>query len=118
MLQESLKPSNLLSENLEKDKKHNPSIEMVRVEIDDIDSQILKLLGRRMQCAQAIGAYKKANNLPILQVARWQEILNIAVQKGHELDLSGTFVTQFLTAIHEESIRHQTLVVNSPEENI
>ncbi len=115
MLQESLKPSNPLSDNATEDIKHSHSIEMVRVEIDDIDSQILKLLGRRMQCAQAIGAYKKEHNLPILQVARWQEILNIAVQKGQELDLSGTFVTQFLTAVHDESIRHQTLVVKSAE---
>jgi hypothetical protein len=26
-------------------------------------------------------------SLKILPVARWQEILNMAVQKGHELDL-------------------------------
>jgi chorismate mutase len=112
MLQESL-PLNPLSENAVEDVKNSHSIEMVRVEIDEIDGQILKLLGRRMQCAKAIGTYKKEHNLPILQVARWQEILNIAVQKGQELDLSSTFVTQFLTAVHDESIRHQTLVVQS-----
>jgi chorismate mutase len=111
MLQESLKSLNPLSDNLSEDIKQSHSIEMVRVEIDDIDSQILKLLGRRMQCAKVIGAYKKEHNLPVLQVARWQEILNIAVQKGQELDLSSTFVTQFLTAVHDESIRHQTLII-------
>jgi chorismate mutase len=86
-------------------------IELVRVEIDDIDTQLLNLLGRRMQCAQSIGAYKKHHNLPIVQIARWQEILNAAIQKGIKQGLSDAFVTQFLTAIHEESIRHQTLIV-------
>ncbi len=89
------------------------SIESLRVEIDDIDAQLLKLLGRRMQCAQGIGAYKKVRNLPIVQIARWQEILNSAIQKGQKLDLSADFVTKFLTAVHDESVRHQTVVTNS-----
>lgn len=87
------------------------SIEKLRIEIDEIDKKLLQLLGRRMQCAQSIGHYKKQRNLPIIQVTRWQEILNSAIQKGESMNLSPTFVTHFLTAIHEESIRHQTLVM-------
>lgn len=87
----------------------SPNIEELRVEIDAIDTQLLQLLSKRMQCAQGIGQYKKEHNLPILQVARWHEILNVAVQRGQDLGLSSDFVTQFLTAIHDESIRHQKL---------
>jgi chorismate mutase len=88
------------------------SLEELRVEINEIDNELLQLLSRRMKCAQGIGAYKKERNLPILQVTRWHEILNAAIQKGQQLDLSDTFITQFLTAIHDESIRHQTEVFN------
>jgi len=100
--------SNLLDNPIE----NTISMEELRVEIDDIDNELLQLLGKRMRCAQRIGAYKKQRHLPVVQMARWQEILNAAIQKGQALDLSADFVTQFLTAIHDESVRHQTLVVN------
>jgi chorismate mutase len=89
----------------------SPNIEALRIEIDVIDTQLLQLLSKRMVCAQGIGQYKKERNLPILQVSRWHEILNVAVQRGQNLGLSSDFVTQFLTAIHDESIRHQKLVM-------
>jgi chorismate mutase len=95
----------------------SPNIEELRVEIDSIDTQLLQLLSKRMQCAQGIGLYKKERNLPVLQVARWHEILNVAVQRGQNLGLSSDFVTQFLTAIHDESIRHQKLVMQE-EDNL
>jgi chorismate mutase len=98
-------------------KRTTPNIEALRVEIDDIDTQLLQLLSKRMQCAKGIGQYKKEHNLPILQVARWHEILNVAVQRGQSLGLSGEFVTEFLTAIHDESIRHQKMVMQE-EDNL
>jgi chorismate mutase len=90
--------------------ENDDSMDVLRIEINDIDNELLQLLSRRMNCAKKIGAYKKRYQLPILQVHRWQEILDAAVQKGEYLDLSEPFITQFLTAIHDESIRHQTLI--------
>jgi chorismate mutase len=116
MVQDALKQSANFLENREGEIGNFNTIELVRVEIDEIDTQLLNLLGRRMQCAQSIGAYKKQHNLPIVQVTRWQEILNAAIQKGLNQGLSDTFVTKFLTAIHEESIRHQTLIVEGHSE--
>jgi chorismate mutase len=89
------------------------NIEQIRTEIDAIDMQLIQLLGKRMRFAQSVGLYKKERNIPILQVSRWQEILNSAIEKGAKEELSEIFITQFLTAIHDESIRHQTLVLNS-----
>jgi chorismate mutase len=106
-----------MPKNLQTPPNLSPDIEQLRVEIDAIDTQLLQLLSKRMHCAQSIGQYKKERNLPILQVARWHEILNIAVQRGQNLGLSSDFVTQFLTAIHDESIRHQKLVMQE-EDNL
>ena len=88
------------------------SIEAIRVRIDDVDNELLSLLGRRMQMAEDIGRYKKRNNISILQPERWNEILNSAVQKGRKHELSDEFVIQLLSAIHQESIRHQTNIMN------
>ena len=92
------------------------SIEALRVRIDEIDNDLLTMLGKRMQFAQEVGKYKKQNNIGILQTARWNEILNSAIQKGRTRDLSDEFVIQFLSSIHQESIRHQNIVMNAPDE--
>ena len=99
----------------EKDAGFLDNIESLRVRIDEIDNQILSLLGNRMNLAQDIGRFKKRNNIAILQTSRWNEILNTAVAKGRSKGLSDEFVIQLLTAVHQESIRHQTIVMNEPE---
>jgi chorismate mutase len=89
------------------------SLDELRTNIDDIDQQLLRLLGRRMLCAQEIGLYKKKHKLPVVQNARWQELLDKVVQQGVKFDLSETFIVAFMNAIHDESIRHQTRIVQS-----
>ncbi len=94
------------------------TIEALRVRIDEIDQELLNLLGRRMGFAQDIGRYKKRNGISILQPERWNEILQTAVEKGRLRDLSDEFVIQLLSAVHQESIRHQTKIMNAVEEKI
>jgi chorismate mutase len=94
------------------------TMEAIRVRIDDIDQELLNMLGRRMLLAQQIGDYKKRNNIAILQPDRWNEILTSAVEKGRQRELSDEFVTQLLSAIHQESIRHQTKIMNSASEKV
>ena len=65
-----------------------------------------------MKLAENIGKYKKKNNISILQSSRWNEILEQSMAKGRAKGLSDGFVTQVLTAIHQESINHQTKVMN------
>ena len=52
----------------------------------------------------------------ILQPARWNEILEKAVDKGKQLELSRTFVETFLRAVHQESIEQQARVMVEKEE--
>ncbi|HFC00167.1 MAG TPA: 3-deoxy-7-phosphoheptulonate synthase [Phaeodactylibacter sp.] len=95
-----IKQEELKGEDLE-------SIAALRVKIDVIDDELLKILGERMQIAEAIGLYKKSKNISILQPVRWNEILEKAIAKGREKGLSEKFVTQLLKSIHQESINHQ-----------
>ena len=88
-------------------------IDDLRQEIDVIDKDLFSLLGKRMKVAQNIGKYKSKNNISILQSSRWNEILNKTIELGREKGLSDGFVTQILTAIHQESINHQTKILNN-----
>ncbi len=105
---------NLIIKREELDTEDLESIEALRVRIDAIDNQLMELLGNRMEVAESIGLYKKAKSISILQPVRWNEILEKAITKGNERGLSEEFITQFLKAIHQESINHQ-MEVTKPD---
>ncbi|HFA51071.1 MAG TPA: 3-deoxy-7-phosphoheptulonate synthase [Bacteroidetes bacterium] len=88
------------------------TIDFLRHEIDEIDAQLMNLFGARMKLSDQIGEYKKENNIAILQPSRWNEILEKAFAEGEEKNLSKRFVETVLRAIHQESISHQTKVMN------
>lgn len=90
-------------------------IDDLRQQIDEIDDDLLKLLGNRMKVSEEIGKYKKRNNIAILQTSRWNEILDQVMIKANGEGLSENFVNTFLRAVHQESIDHQEKVMNSQE---
>lgn len=90
-------------------------IDDLRQQIDELDDELLKLLGRRMTVAERIGEYKKRNNIAILQTSRWNEILDQVMGKATAQGLSKDFVDTLLRAIHQESIDRQEKVMNRQE---
>ena len=92
-------------------------LEELRDKIDLIDERILILMAERMSVAREIGQYKKENNMTILQVERWNEILKSRSQSAKLKELSLDFIFRFYELIHEESIRHQTEVMQDVKAN-
>ncbi len=86
-----------------------------REEIDEIDQELLDLLGRRMGVARKIGLYKKENNISIYQRKRWSAILEKAVMQGAKRGLGEEFISQYLEAIHQESINHQEEIMKTAD---
>ena len=82
-------------------------ITLLREDIDKIDSKLIALIGERMSIVEEIGAYKKKNNVTVLQPSRWKEILDSRIKQGNDFDLSDDFVTKVYQLIHEEAVRHQ-----------
>ncbi len=89
------------------------AMEKMRSQINQLDDELLQLLGQRMKVADKIGEYKKENNITILQTNRWNAILERAFAKGDKLGLSKEFVTKYFDAVHMESINHQNKIMNS-----
>ena len=85
----------------------------LREQINQVDDELLTLLGQRMKLSDKIGEYKKNNNITILQTNRWNEILERAFQKGEQLGLTKEFITKYFDAVHLESIQHQNKVMNA-----
>ncbi|MDB5116168.1 MAG: 3-deoxy-7-phosphoheptulonate synthase [Mucilaginibacter sp.] len=93
----------------------NDKLSELRNNIDKIDDLIIQKMAERMSIAEQIGNYKKDNNITILQVNRWDEILNKRINYGKALKLSPEFTEKLLELIHAESIRKQTEVMNKDQ---
>lgn len=90
----------------------NDALAKLREQINHIDDELLQLIAQRMKIAEQIGAYKRDNNIVILQTNRWNDILQKAFRQGEKLGLSQEFVTKYLDAIHLESINRQNKIMN------
>ena len=111
----NLVDSLVLREETTDDIEYLTHIDDLRQRIDELDDELLKLLGSRMQVAEKIGEYKKRNNIAILQTSRWNEILDQMMIKATTQGLSKDFVDTLLRAIHQESIDRQEQVMNRQE---
>lgn len=85
---------------------------ILRSKIDEIDDEIIRLIGARMDVAEEIGEYKRDKDITVLQLQRWKEILETRGQLAAKLNLSADFVEKYLEHIHKESIRKQTDVMD------
>ncbi|GEM63179.1 cytochrome c4 [Sphingobacterium faecium NBRC 15299] len=103
--------------NLRKADSDNPAFEdklaELRSNIDKLDDLIIQKIGERMKIAEKIGEYKRDNNVTILQVNRWDEIIQKRTQLAEALTLSNDFAVKFLELVHNESIRKQNAIMNT-----
>jgi len=83
------------------------ALEGLRLQMDSVDEQLMRLLSRRMELAKDIGVLKHRNRWSLLSVARWRDIIASRTSWGSELGLSPEFLEKVLGSVHEESIRVQ-----------
>ncbi|MBS1729279.1 MAG: bifunctional 3-deoxy-7-phosphoheptulonate synthase/chorismate mutase type II [Bacteroidetes bacterium] len=88
------------------------TLQKLREQIDQLDDELLQILTARMKIADKIGAYKKENNITILQTKRWNDIMERALAKSEQLKLSKEFLIKYFDSVHMESINHQNKIMN------
>jgi len=90
----------------------NINLNKLRTVIDEVDEQIVKILAERLKLVERIGFFKKENNVTILQIERWKEILKNAINTGKLNNVSDEFISKIYQLIHDESIKIQTEIMN------
>ena len=93
-------------------KSFKDTLGLLREKIDQLDDEIMQKLSNRMKISEKIGQYKKENNVTILQVGRWEEIIQTRVSLGKAMGLDEGFTRDLLRLVHHESIQVQTKVMN------
>ena len=77
----------------------------LRHEIDQLDEQLWEIIGRRVDVARQIGDWKRVHGAPVLQSARYQQVLDQALVWGTEKGLSEDVIREVMEALHKESVR-------------
>jgi len=108
----------ILREPMTRDDKLLSTLDELRGKIDWFDDQLLEIIEQRMEVVKSIGQFKKENNMSILQNKRWEEIIYKSIEKGAQKGLSREFINKAFKAIHQESINHQTEIMNGEDKDI
>ncbi|MBU2651014.1 MAG: bifunctional 3-deoxy-7-phosphoheptulonate synthase/chorismate mutase type II [Bacteroidetes bacterium] len=87
-------------------------LEDLRRQIDRIDASLLDLLAKRFGIAEEIAMIKQSQKLNILQLKRWEHVLESRLRQGKLLGLEESFLKKILEQIHKESIRRQSEYLN------
>ncbi len=108
--------SNLIVRMPSGDKEFETHLEQLRREIDKMDAELIDILSRRMKIVEEIGQYKRHNNITILQIRRWSEIIHDRLNLGDKVGLHKDFLLRLLQLVHKESIRKQEEIMGLPDE--
>ncbi len=83
-------------------------LSQMRLQIDKLDNELIRLLAQRLEIVEDIGRYKQANNIPVYQVERWRHVINNRLQEGKNQGVEEGFLLKLLQLIHKASIQRQT----------
>ncbi len=96
-------------------KTFKDTLSLLREQIDQLDDEIMSKMASRMKISEKIGQYKKENNVTILQVNRWEEVVQTRVSLGRAMGMDEGFTRDLLRLIHHESIQVQEKIMNKIE---
>lgn len=83
----------------------------LREDINAVDEDIVRLLGKRMRISREIGKVKKDNNMSIIQAARWETVLSSVRKMGGLNGLDPAFLEKCFSTIHEASVSEQNKIL-------
>ena len=83
-------------------------MQLLRHEIDTIDEELLQLLRQRNDISLKIAEIKRKNNMPVLQLNRWEQLLRDHIAEAEAMGLNSDYVRRIFEEIHAESVRLQS----------
>ena len=82
-------------------------IARIRTQISHVDSLIIQQLAERMKWVQEIGRIKRKYNVSVLQINRWENLLDDHVKKAEQSGLDPEFVKAVFELIHARAVEKQ-----------
>ena len=82
-------------------------LSQLRQDINEIDNELMVLLAKRRRISHLVAEAKIAQNKPVRDIKREEEMLVSLIQGGQSLGLDAYYVKQIFQTIIEDSVLHQ-----------
>lgn len=92
--------------------KNKIDLNILRQNIDLIDSEILKLIKKRFEVVLNVWKFKQENNVSPLQQNRWNEVLDNKLKKAKEIWLDEIMIREIWDSIHNWALRLEKSIIN------
>jgi chorismate mutase len=79
----------------------------IRAEISHVDSRIIEDLAERMRWVEEIGQLKQQHSIPVLQINRWENLLEDHMTKASQAGLDPEFIKAIFEIIHAQAVKRQ-----------
>lgn len=79
----------------------------MRAEISRVDARIIEALAERMRWVEEIGQLKQEHNIPVLQLSRWETLLEDHIAKARKAGLDPDFIKSVFEIIHTQAVKRQ-----------
>lgn len=89
------------------------TLENLRSKLDAIDRQLLENLRDRIRCCVEIAAFKRENDVPMMQPHRIEIVQRRAAEYGRAHGVDETFLLSLYEIIIEETCRVEDLVIGA-----
>jgi len=99
------------------DRNLEHELEILRSRIDRFDNELIEVLANRMKIVSEIGELKKKGQITAFQVHRMDQMLKAREDSALKLGLAKKYIDEVFNIIHDESVRHQTKILNSFNED-
>jgi chorismate mutase len=77
----------------------------LRKQIDELDAQLLELMGRRLSLVKQAGQFKQANDLPALDEERWKQATEKRLEQARTLGLPENLISDMYEMIHSYTLQ-------------
>ena len=85
-----------------------------RAELNNIDEQIITLLGQRFAICRDVAKHKKAQNIPVMQHGRVNEVKDRCADLAIDHKVNPDFVREMYGLIIDEACRIEDDIINNP----
>jgi chorismate mutase len=89
------------------DRELKRHIARLRAEISRVDSAIIEDLAERMRWVEEIGRLKQEHGIPVLQITRWENLLEDHIVRARKAGLDADFIKTVFETIHAQAIKRQ-----------
>ncbi len=86
-------------------KPNNDELIKLRQKIDKLDQELVSLVAQRMKLVVKVGLYKKAKNIPPLDLVRWQQVVESRRKLATKYGLNSEFIEEVFDLLHEQALK-------------